>query len=432
MKTVAFYTLGCKVNQYETQAMRELFEEAGYKTVAFEESADVYVINTCSVTSLSDRKSRQMIGRARRQNPNAVIAAAGCYAQTAAEEVGAIEGVNVVLGTQKRKDIVELAERAAIEKINAVSDIMHTHEFENLEVHTYSEKTRAYIKVQEGCSQFCSYCIIPYARGPIRSRAYKEVIEEARRLAGAGYKELVLVGIHIASYGRESGGFSSLEKLISGINGINGVERIRLSSIEPMTLDEKFIGALSGADKLCPHFHISLQSGCDETLKRMNRKYTANDFARIAKGLRSAFDGASITTDVMVGFPGETEEEFEESLSFVKKIGFADLHVFPYSPRRGTPAAKMKGQVAPTIKKVRSERMIEAGRQSRDKFLRGFAGSVMPVLFERERTQKIGIYEGKTENYITAVCKSDKDLSGKICSVLLEEEKDGIMYGKLV
>lgn len=283
MKTVAFYTLGCKVNQYETQAMRELFLDAGYEEAGFTERADVYVINTCSVTSLSDRKSRQMIGRARRTNPDAVIVAAGCYAQTAAEEVGNIDGVNLVIGTQGRKDIVTLAEQAAGKRQNCVTDILHTHAFEDLSVHAYSEKTRAYIKVQEGCSQFCSYCIIPYARGPVRSRPHGEVLAEARRLAQAGYQELVLVGIHIASYGKDLPD-TSLERLIQEINGIEAVRRIRLSSIEPMTLDGAFLRAVAGADKLCHHFHISLQSGCDATLARMNRKYTTAQFAQIVEG----------------------------------------------------------------------------------------------------------------------------------------------------
>ena len=431
MKKVAFHTLGCKVNQYETQAMLELFIKKGYEEVAFEEKADVYVINTCSVTSLSDRKSRQMIRRARRQNPAAAIVATGCYAQTAAEEVGKIEGVNLVLGTSGRGQIVELAEQAAGTKLNCVTDIMHTHNFEELSVHTYSEKTRAYIKVQEGCSQFCSYCIIPYARGPIRSRPHEEVLAEAERLAAAGYRELVLVGIHIASYGKDLQG-TSLERLIREINAIEQVKRIRLSSIEPMTLDDTFLRAVAGADKLCRHFHISLQSGCDETLARMNRKYRAADFAKIVHGLRTAFPEAAITTDVMVGFPGETDAEFEASLAFVKEMGFADLHVFQYSPRRGTPAAEMEEQVAPEVKHIRSERMIAAGQESRERFLHQFLGRTMAVLFEQEFAKKHGYYEGKTENYITVACASGKDLSGEIRDVLLKETEDGVIFGTLV
>lgn len=430
MKTVAFYTLGCKVNQYETQAMRELFFDAGYEEASFTERADVYVINTCSVTSLSDRKSRQMIGRARRTNPDAVIVAAGCYAQTAAEEVGNIDGVNLVIGTQGRKDIVTLAEQAAGKRQNCVTDILRTHAFEDLSVHAYSEKTRAYIKVQEGCSQFCSYCIIPYARGPVRSRPHGEVLAEARRLAQAGYQELVLVGIHIASYGKDLPD-TSLERLIQEINGIDAVRRIRLSSIEPMTLDGAFLRAVAGADKLCHHFHISLQSGCDATLARMNRKYTTAQFAQIVEGLRAAFDGAAITTDVMVGFPGETEEEFAASLAFVKQIGFADLHVFQYSPRRGTPAAKMENQIAPEVKHTRSERMIAAGKESRDAFLRAFIGREATVLFEQEHAHQTGWYEGKTENYMTVVCESARDLSGELLGVYLERAEDGILYGRL-
>lgn len=431
MKRVAFYTLGCKVNQYETQAMCELFLKEGYEAVGFEERADVYVINTCSVTGLSDRKSRQMIRRARRKNPDAVIVAAGCYAQTAADEVGRIEGVNLIIGTQGRGNIVALAEQAAQKKLNCVRDIMHTHDFEDLSVHAYSEKTRAYIKAQEGCSQFCSYCIIPYARGPIRSRPADAVLAEARRLAQAGYAELVLVGIHIASYGKDLG-TGSLEELIREINEIEAVRRIRLSSIEPMTLDNTFLRAVAGTDKLCHHFHISLQSGCDETLARMNRRYTTEQFSQIVHGLREAFCDVAITTDVMVGFPGETEEEFAASLTFVEQTAFADLHVFQYSPRPGTPAAAMEAQVPPEVKHARSEKMIAAGHRSRDAFLRRFLGREMTVLFEQEHAHKSGWYEGKTENYITVACEADHDLSGRFATVRLERVGDGVMYGTLI
>lgn len=432
MKKVAFCTLGCKVNQYETQAMCELFEKDGYTEVSFDESADVYVINTCSVTSLSDRKSRQMIRRARKTNPNAIIAVAGCYAQTAAEEVAAIDGVSIVVGTNKRKDIVKMVnDYIDGGQIVSVDDIMHTHDFENLSVTEYGDKTRAYIKIQEGCSQFCSYCIIPYARGPIRSRTPEDVICEAKNLSENGFCELVLVGIHVASYGRDIKN-TSLEQIICEIAKIDKVKRIRLSSIEPMTLDENFIKAVSSAgDKLCRHFHISLQSGCDETLKRMNRKYLSSDYEKIVEGLRRLSPDVAITTDVMVGFPGETEEEFSQSLAFVNKIAFADMHVFAYSPRRSTPAAVMENQISPDVKHKRSAIMIEAGKKSRDAFLSRFVGRTLHVLFEQKYAPLDGYYEGKTENYITVVCKSDTDLSGQFVDVVANKADNGIIFGQI-
>ena len=434
MKRVAFCTLGCKVNQYETQAMCELFLKNGYKEVDFDQTADVYVINTCSVTSLSDRKSRQMIRRARRLNKNAVVVATGCYAQTAPQQLSKIEGVNLIIGTSGRSEIVALAESVTAQsKHIAVGDIMHTHEFEELSVNSYCDRTRAYIKLQEGCSQFCSYCIIPYARGPIRSRSEDEVIAEAKRLCENGFCELVLVGIHIASYGRDLKNDTSLDKIICEIAKLEKVKRIRLSSIEPMTLDENFIKTVSGAgDKLCQHFHISLQSGCDETLVRMNRKYLSADFEKIVSGLRNALPDCAITTDIMVGFAGETDEEFEKSLRFAEKIGFADMHVFQYSPRPGTPAAKMDNQVSPEVKHERSARMLEAAKKSRDAFLDKFAGRTLEVLFERECEDKKGFYEGKSTNYITIVCKGEKNLSGQLLDVALTHHEDGIMYGEIV
>ena len=434
MKRVAFCTLGCKVNQYETQAMCELFLNKGYTEVDFDEIADVYVINTCSVTSMSDRKSRQMIRRAKKLNKDAIVVVTGCYAQTASELLSKIDDVNLIIGTSGRSEIVALAESVSSEsKHIAVGDIMHTHEFENLSVSSYSERTRAYIKLQEGCSQFCSYCIIPYARGPIRSRSEEEVINEAKRLCKNGFRELVLVGIHIASYGKDLKTDTSLEKMICKIAELEDVKRIRLSSIEPMTLDESFIKAVSSAgDKLCHHFHISLQSGCDETLERMNRKYKSDDFEKIVSGLRRALPDCAITTDIMVGFAGETDEEFEKSIAFADKIAFADMHVFSYSPRPGTPAAKMDNQVLPEMRHERSTRMIKIAEKNRDAFLDKFTGKTLEILFERECENKKGYYEGKSQNYISVICKSDDDLSGQFLNVKLISHKDGIMSGKIV
>ena len=429
MKKAAFYTLGCKVNQYETEAMTELFKKKNYEIVDFSEPADVYVINTCSVTNIGDRKSRQMIRRAKKTNPNAVITVTGCYAQTAPDEVLSIEGVNLVIGTKERASIVERIEELTAESsVNGVGDIMTNHEFEELRINSYEDRTRAYIKIQEGCNQFCSYCIIPYARGPVRSRREESVIDEVRELVKNGFKEIILVGIHVASYGADLEN-TSLADLILKVDEIEGVKRIRLSSIEPMTLDHDFIEKISQSKKLCRHFHISLQSGCDATLKRMNRKYTTAEFAQIVKGLREAFDGAAITTDIMVGFPGETDEEFNETMKFIDEIKFADAHVFQYSRRRGTPAAKRPDQISPEIKEKRSREVIERTKKHRDEFLSGFIGKTMPVLFERR--VKSGEYEGKTDNYITVRVQSADELDGQICAVRLESVENGVMKGAL-
>lgn len=428
MKTAAFCTLGCKVNQYETEAMEELFVREGYKVVPFSEKADVYIINTCSVTNIGDRKSRQMIRRARKENPGAVIAVTGCYAQTAGKEVLDIEGVNLVIGTQGRENIVEVVNSIdCTASINLVGDIMHNHKFEELKVTKYTDRTRAFIKIQEGCNQFCSYCIIPYARGPIRSRDPEEVISEIHELVKNGYKEIILVGIHVASYGLDIK-TTSLEELLNRVDAIEGVERIRISSIEPMTLTRDFINKISSSKKLCHHFHISLQSGCDETLKRMNRKYTTAQFADIVEGLREAFDDVAITTDIMVGFAGETDEEFEKTLEFVKKINFADAHVFQYSQRRGTPAAKYPNQIAPHLKEQRSKIIIEETTKSRTHFLKSFLGKRAEVLFERKA--KDGMMEGKTGNYITVKVPFEEGLTGNLRTVELVELKDGIIFGK--
>lgn len=429
MKKAAFYTLGCKVNQYETEAMAELFSEAGYEICDFSETADVYVINTCSVTNMGDRKSRQVIRRAKKTNPDAIIAVTGCYAQTASEEVLKIDGVNLVLGTKDRKNIVERVEALSVaSKVNGVTNIMDNHEFEELHIKNYSDRTRAFIKIQEGCSQFCSYCIIPYARGPVRSRDEAEVLSEIQRLVENGFSEIILVGIHVASYGMDLG-TTSLEELLMKVDKIDGVKRVRLSSIEPMTLNREFVDKVKGSKKLCPHFHISLQSGCDETLRRMNRKYTTAQYKEIVEGLRESFPDVAITTDIMVGFPAETDEEFQATLDFVNEIQFADAHVFQYSPRRGTPAAKRPDQISPEVKEERSKLIIEAAQKSRDKFLEKHLGKTVPVLFEQIVGD--GCFEGKTDNYINVHVKSDADLSGKFFNVKLESMKNGIIYGTI-
>lgn len=431
MKKAAFYTLGCKVNQYETEAMSELFEKSGYEIVAFEEYADVYVVNTCTVTGMSDRKSRQIIRRAKRLNPHAIAVVTGCYAQTAPDAALKIDGVNLVVGTQDRKNIVSLVESITSDSSeNAVRDIMHTREFEDLSVKTYKNRTRAYIKIQEGCNQFCSYCIIPYARGPVRSRPCGEVIAEVERLAEEGFTEVILAGIHVASYGIDLGD-CDLAKLIRHIDKIEKIRRIRLSSIEPMTLDESFIENVKSCKKLCRHFHISLQSGCDETLKRMNRKYTGADYEKIVNGLRKNYPDVAITTDIMVGFPGETDEEFRKTCEFVEKIAFADAHVFQYSRRNGTPAAARPGQIPSAEKEKRSKKIIEITKKSQEEYFKKFVGTYAEVLFEQPCHRKDGYFEGKTDNYLTVAVPSDANLSGEYHKVLLTEATDFGLTGKI-
>lgn len=430
MKTAAFYTLGCKVNQYETEAVAELFADKGIETVPFTEKADVYIINTCSVTSMSDRKSRQIIRRAKKTNPDAVIAVMGCYSQTAPDEVLDIDGVNLVLGTKDKASVVRLTENLSPDdKINAVEGVMDNHIFEELTVRRCADRTRAYIKIQDGCSQFCSYCIIPYARGPVRSRKESEILDEVKKLALAGYKEIILTGIHAASYGSDLED-TSLGQLLNKIDKEGGIERVRLSSIEPMTLNAEFINEIKDCKKLCPHFHISLQSGCDETLCRMNRHYTTAQFEEIVIGLRNAFKDCAVTTDIMTGFPGETDEEFEKTLEFVNRIQFADAHVFQYSPRRGTPAAKRPEQVLPKVKEERSKLIAQAVSRSQNEFLSRHEGKTVKVLFETRA--KDGSFEGKTANYITVRAFSEKDISGEFHYVMLETVKKGIIFGKVV
>lgn len=430
MKKAAFYTLGCKVNQYETEAMSELFEKSGYEIVDFNSPADVYVINTCSVTSMSDRKSRQMIRRANKLNPSAIIAVAGCYSQTAPDKVAEIEGVNLVLGTQDRGRIVELTEEISNNDcVNKVCDIMKNHTYEDLAVSTYSDRTRAYIKIQEGCNQFCSYCIIPYARGPIRSRELSDITDEVKKLASRGFTEIILTGIHVASYGLDKKDGTNLAVLLNTVNSVDGIRRIRLSSIEPMTLDEKFIEQIKDCTKLCPHFHISLQSGCDETLKRMNRKYTVSQYKSIVDGLRAHYKNPAITTDVMVGFPGETDEEFNKTLDFINEINFSDIHIFQYSQRPGTPAAEFPQQIAPETKERRSKAVEAAAERSRAEFLKKHIGKIEEVLFEQ---RKDDMFEGKTSNYITVMVKSDIDLSGQYKKVFLEKIINNVLYGVIL
>lgn len=430
MKKVAFYTLGCKVNQYETEAMSELFLNNGYEITDYDGFADIYVINTCTVTGMSDRKSRQIIRRAKKSNPDSFVIVAGCYSQVSPDEVLKIEGVNLVLGTKDRSDIVRLyEENIESEKKSKVEDIMKCHTFESLSLSTFGDRTRAYIKIQEGCNQFCSYCKIPYARGPIRSRDFGEVIAETKRLAEKGFTEITYVGIHIASYGLDTKS-KGLSELLCEANKIDGIKRLRLSSIEPMTLNEEFAQKIKGLDKICPHFHLSLQSGCDETLKRMNRKYSTDEYYKIVEGLRNHFPEVAITTDIMVGFPGETDEEFEKTCAFAEKLAFADAHIFQYSPRPGTPAAKFENQVSPDVKESRSKKIMEICQKSKRAFMERFLGDTKEVLFEQP--VKVGYFEGKTSNYQNVLVKTTEDLAGEYKNVRLLEIKGDNFIGEIV
>lgn len=429
MKRVAFYTLGCKVNQYETEAMEELFKNRGYEIVSNREEADIYIINTCTVTNLGDRKSRQFIRRAKKMNEDSIIAAVGCYSQIAPEEVEAIDGVDIVVGTTDRNRIVDLCEEAKSKnkKINVVKDIKYHKEFEPLNISDLPYKTRAYIKIQEGCNQFCSYCIIPYARGPIRSRDLEDIIMEAKRLAKAGFKEIILTGIHVTSYGKDLKGLS-LTDVIEEVAKIDGIERIRLSSIEPTFVDKDFLERVVKTGKLCDHFHLSLQSGSDSVLKRMNRKYTTKEYRDIVKLIREYMPEAGITTDIIVGFPGETDEEFEESYRFVEDIRFSRIHVFKYSPRKGTPASQFKEQIPGDIKQIRSDRLIRLGDELMEEFHKAFIGRTLELLLEEE---KGGFIEGYTTNYIRVKVKGHNDLQGKILPVRISGQEEDFLIGEI-
>ena len=432
MRKVAFYTLGCKVNQYDTEAMIELFEDRGYKIVDSEEIADVYVINTCTVTNLGDRKSRQFIRRSKRKKPDAVIVVVGCYAQTAPEEVLNIEGVNIVIGTDERNRIVDLVEDIGNDnKINYVNDIMEVNEFEELSIDKIKGKTRAFLKIQEGCNRYCAYCIIPYARGPIRSRKPDNIISEVKRLSKNGFKEIVLTGIHIASYGKDLENISLID-IIEKVHEIEGIERIRLSSVEPTLLTEEFILRIKDLPKFCSHLHISLQSGCDETLKRMNRKYTTKEYREIVKNLRKYIPDVAITTDIIVGFPGETEEEFKKTYDFVKEIGFSGIHVFKFSPRKGTPAAQFNDQISSNIKNQRSEKMIELGNELMNKYRNKYINSKVSVLFEDDFDKSQNLYSGLTENYIKVVAKGHEQIKGKIMTVKVNSIKEDYLLGEVI
>ena len=432
MKKVAFYTLGSKVNQYETEAMLELFEKEGYEKAETEDYADVYVINTCTVTHMSDRKSRQYIRRMKKKNPDAIIAVVGCYSQVSPEEILSIDEVNLVMGTNDRKKIVEEVKKIdASRKVSTVDDIMKVKAFEEIEINKTNGKTRAFMKIQDGCDRYCSYCIIPYARGRVRSRDLESIVKEVENLASNGYKEVVLTGIHVASYGKDiKDSDIKLLDVIKQINDIEGIERIRLSSVEPILFTDEFVEAVSTMDKVCPHYHLSLQSGCDETLKRMKRRYTTEEYKAIVDRLRAAIPNVSITTDVIVGFPGETNEEFDKTYEFLKDIELTHMHVFKYSPRKGTPAATMENQVDPSTKHDRSEKLLQLNEENFNKFGQKMLDKEFNVLFE----QKVGDnkYEGLTENYVKVIVESDNDISEQILKVKIKDVKNEFLEGILV
>ncbi|MDD7147716.1 MAG: tRNA (N(6)-L-threonylcarbamoyladenosine(37)-C(2))-methylthiotransferase MtaB [Lachnospiraceae bacterium] len=426
MKSVALHNLGCKVNSYELDAIQQMLQDKGYKIVPFDETADIYIINTCTVTNIADRKSRQMLHRAKKQNPDAVVVAVGCYVQTGRETVEKDEAIDLAIGNNKKKDLVPILEeylrereenRRSIDKTlgnTTIPDLGRPVEYEEMQLKRTADHTRAYIKIQDGCNQFCSYCIIPFARGRVRSRRPSDVISEAAALVEAGYQEVVLTGIHISSYGIDLEG-ADLLSLIRELHGIEGLKRIRLGSLEPRIITREFAEGLKALPKVCPHFHLSLQSGCDETLKRMNRHYLASEYYEKVELLRQIYDMPAITTDVIVGFPGETEEEFEITRAFLEKVDFYEMHVFKYSRRQGTNAAKMKDQVKDEIKTERSNILLSLEREQSRRFRQHFIGRTVEVLMEEPAVIDGKSYmTGHTKEYVKVALETQENLSNRM------------------
>lgn len=436
MKKIAFHNLGCKVNSYEMDYVQQIMREKGYTVVPFEEKADIYIINTCTVTNIADRKSRQMIHRARALNPQALVVAMGCYVQTGQEDALRDEGIDLAVGNNRKRDIARILEEYLQEKEEGradktlggrtVIDIAHTREYEEMQLRETAEHTRAYVKIQDGCNQFCSYCIIPYARGRVRSRRREDILREVRGLVAAGYREVVLTGIHISSYGAdwqeapnipESGGGrrADLAELVEELQGLEGLERIRLGSLEPRIVTEDFVSRMAACDKLCPHFHLSLQSGCDATLKRMNRRYTTGEYLYSVNLLRRAFDRPAITTDVIVGFPGETEEDFEVCRRFLEQVEFYEMHIFKYSRRRGTAADRMPEQLTDAVKFRRSAVLQQLERTQSRAFRGKYIGQDVEVLFEEARETEAGLCQvGYTREYIRVALPGETPLQGSL------------------
>lgn len=432
-EVVKFITLGCKVNQYETNAMTQKFIEEGYKVIEENNEEiipDICIINTCTVTNMSDRKSRHMLRKMKEKNTDTIVVAVGCYAQVAKQELSKIEEIDLVLGNNEKVEIVKYVEEFLEQRQKKVEteDVMQSRKFSEFGDITFSEKTRAVIKVQDGCDRFCSYCIIPYARGRVRSRKPESIISEITKIAKSGIKEIVITGIHIASYGKDFKEDYQLIDLLEEINEIEGIQRIRLGSIEPLLITEEFVTRLKKLEKICHHFHLSLQSGCDETLKRMNRRYTTEQFEKIVKILRNTYEDVNLTTDIIVGFPGETEEEFSKTFQFLKRVKFYKMHVFKYSPRKGTKAAVMENQVSGNIKEERSKRLIELSNKNEIEYNNKYIGKEVEVLFEEK---KDGIYKGHTQNYIMIYCETNENLENKIEKVLCKKLKEEYIISEL-
>ena len=472
IKKAALHNLGCKVNAYELEAMQQMLEQAGYEIVPFSPGADVYVINTCTVTNIADRKSRQMLHKAKKMNPEAIVVACGCYVQAAGEELKKDDAIDIVIGNNKKQDLIQILNDYREEKQDAdvnIIDINHTKEYEELKIEKTAEHTRAYMKIQDGCNQFCTYCIIPFARGRVRSRQTSAVLEELNKLAVAGYQEVVLTGIHLSSYGTDfaiketckditdgtdfavnvnreditdrsdfQAGKKSVDypygtallELLEAIEDIDGIERVRLGSLEPGIVTEAFVKRLAACKKICPHFHLSMQSGCDETLKRMNRRYDTAQFAARCEILRAYFPNVALTTDIIVGFPGETEKEFAKTKAYVDQIHFFETHIFKYSRRQGTKAAVMEHQVPDSVKAERSQELIELGSRHQMAYAKGFLGQDVEVLFE-EAVVRDGVtyWQGHTRHYVCALLKTEEDLTNicKLCKVQAVGE-DGVLY----
>ena len=426
---VKFFTLGCKTNLYESEAMAELFRKAGHTVVTAKEAADVCVVNTCTVTGTGAQKSRRQIRRVRRENPDAVLAVTGCLAQTDGESIRKELEVDILLGNKYRSKIVEFAE-AALQgtPTHAVEDILKEHDFEELGITPGQSRVRANLKIEDGCNNFCTYCIIPYARGPVRSRPMDAIRREAEALGESGYGEVVLTGIHIGSYGKDLTENIGLMDVIETVHRVEGIRRIRLGSLEPVLIDEDFVRRAKALPKLCPQFHMSLQSGCDETLKRMHRHYTTDDYRRAVALLRENLPDTAITTDLMVGFAGETQEEFAASRDFCREIGFSQMHIFPYSIRKGTVAEKLPNQVDQQTKAARAHEMLTLAAEMKEAFYRSYLGKTLPVLLEQEKN---GWYHGTCANYMDVKVKATEDLTGQILPVTLTEYQDEMLIGEL-
>ncbi|RRJ66727.1 tRNA (N(6)-L-threonylcarbamoyladenosine(37)-C(2))-methylthiotransferase MtaB [Paenibacillus oralis] len=436
MPSVAFYTLGCKVNFYDTEAIWQLFKNEGYEQVDFEQqTADVYLINTCTVTNTGDKKSRQIIRRAVRRNPDAIVAVTGCYAQTSPAEILDIPGVDLVIGTQDRDKIIPYVKQIQEQRkpINAVRNIMKTREFEELDVPNFADHTRAFLKIQEGCNNFCTFCIIPWSRGLSRSRDPQSVVQQARQLVAAGYKEIVLTGIHTGGYGDDLENYR-LSDLLWDLDKVEGLGRIRISSIEASQIDERMLEVLKGSSKMCRHFHIPLQAGSNEVLKRMRRKYTIEEYEHKIRMIREFMPEVAITTDVIVGFPGETDELFREGFEAIKRIGFSEIHVFPYSKRTGTPAARMEDQVDEEVKHARVHELIDLSEQMQLAYAEKFVGQVLEVIPEKDEkgTSGDGFATGFSDNYLQIRFPGTPDLTGKMCRVKLTKADINTNEGQLV